>query len=224
MNQQDADTGTEFVLDNRKLIVAFLLLVFVCGAFFVIGFMEGKRQAVQTRVESIPPAQPVAVAEVAKGTGAKGSSVQPENKPIEDRSVKTQLDWYKNVQSGEPVTRKLVNAAQTSKAVAAPETKKTTEPKAQAAKSATTPSPGSMVPAANVTYTVQVGAFRQPHEAKVKADALKAKGYECVLEAPRSADQFYLVKVGKFSSRAEAKAMQLRLKQDGFSPSFIKVN
>jgi len=79
-----------------------------------------------------------------------------------------------------------------------------------------------MVPAANVTYTVQVGAFKQKQEADSRAAALKLKGYLCVIDF-RSAEQLYLIKVGRFDTRAGAKAVQLQLSKDGFS-SFIKVN
>ena len=47
MDDQSAEPGFEFVLDNRKLIVVFLLLISFCGGFFVLGFMEGKRQGMQ---------------------------------------------------------------------------------------------------------------------------------------------------------------------------------
>lgn len=221
MNQQGAEAGNEFVLDNRKLIVAFLLLVLVCGAFFVIGFMEGKRQAIQTRVENMPATPPPATAEVAKGLDSKGPGSLPESKPITDRSVRAQLDWYKNVQGGERETKKPVDAVREVKSAAPPATKSPAQPAGQAAKSVPGPATGSMVPAANISYTVQVGAFKQRRQAESVMAALKAKSYECVLEVPKAADQLYRVKVGKFTSRAEAKAMQLRLKQDGFD-SMVK--
>ena len=74
-----------------------------------------------------------------------------------------------------------------------------------------------------VTYAVQVGAFRNQSEPEVKARALRARGFDCRIDFPQSAGQLYLVKVGKFNARAEAVAMQLRLKKSGFT-SFIKTN
>ena len=75
-----------------------------------------------------------------------------------------------------------------------------------------------------VTYSVQVGAFRVRREAETKGKMLKAKGFECRIDLPETPDDLYLVKVGRFSSRAEAKAMQLRLKKSGENNAFIKAN
>ena len=46
-DKRSRDAGTELILDNRKLILAFGALAVVCGAFFVLGFIEGKRQGIQ---------------------------------------------------------------------------------------------------------------------------------------------------------------------------------
>jgi cell division septation protein DedD len=40
---------------------------------------------------------------------------------------------------------------------------------------------------------------------------------------PNAPEELYLLKVGKFSSRADATATQLKLKKSGFN-SFIKIN
>ena len=47
MMDQHSDSGYELVLDNRRLIIAFAVLILFCGCFFVVGFMEGKRQGFQ---------------------------------------------------------------------------------------------------------------------------------------------------------------------------------
>jgi cell division protein FtsN len=77
--------------------------------------------------------------------------------------------------------------------------------------------------ASNVTYSVQVGAFRQRREAEAKATALRERNYEYVIEPTEGAEPLFLLKVGRYESRAEAVAMGLRLKRDGFS-TFIKTN
>jgi cell division protein FtsN len=219
MNQTGAESGNELVLDNRKLIITFLVLVVVCGAFFVIGFMEGKRQAVPTRVERTPSDSTAAEA---GGPDTKAAGRPTESKPVEDRSGSAQLDWYRNVQGKESGTQKPSEAVKASKSTPIPPAKKPAVAQPQAAKGTATTEAGSMVPAANVTYTVQVGAFKQRQEADTRAAALKAKGYECVIDF-KPTEQLYLVKVGRFDTRADAKAVQLRLSKDGFS-SFIKMN
>ncbi|MBZ5496867.1 MAG: SPOR domain-containing protein [Acidobacteriia bacterium] len=222
MDQRGAEAGTELVLDNRKLILGFMLLIVVCGAFFVIGFMEGKRQAVQARVESTPSSSATTAAEIA-GPDTKAPATGTTATPATDRSVREQLDWYKSVQSGQPDARKATPPAESAKAMQTPETKKPSPSSPNANRAAPAPAVGSMIPAAKVGYSVQAGAFRERREAEIKADALKAKGFPCVIEAPKSADQLYLVKVGKFESRADAVAMQKKLQKAGF-PCFIKTN
>jgi cell division protein FtsN len=214
MEQRDAESGTEFVLDNRKLIVGFVLLVVICGVFYTIGFMEGKRQAVQPRVERRSPGPVPKVPEVTAGSDSKASITATKTAPVEDRSVREQLDWYKSVQSSEGETRKLGDVTKSAKTAPAPaQSASTSQP--QVAKAA--PAQGTIAPPPKVTYTVQVGAFRQRRDAETKAAALKAKGYASEVDLPQSADQIYLVVVGKFNSRADAVAMQLKLQKDGFS-------
>ena len=62
---------------------------------------------------------------------------------------------------------------------------------------------------------MQVGAFRQRQQAEVKAKLLRSKGFDCRIEVPQSSEALYLLKVGQFKSRAEAVAVQLRLKKNG---------
>ena len=222
MEQRGAE-GTEFVLDNRKLIIVFLLLVLMCGAFFVIGFMEGKRQSVQFAADRSPSATEAGSGQVSSPDNTRPAETKSAAPPVEGKSVRDQLDWYKNVQGGSSDPLKSAESVKPAPAVVYPGVKKppTTAPKTAKPES---PTPRSMVPAANLSYSVQVGAFRQRREAESKADALKAKGFTCTIEAPQAADQLFQVKVGRFKSRAEAVAMQVRLRKAGFNDCFIKTN
>jgi cell division protein FtsN len=80
-----------------------------------------------------------------------------------------------------------------------------------------------VVPSANATYSVQVGAFKQRQDAEVTAKSLEAKGFQPVIEDPRLPSPYYLVKVGRFELRADAYAMQQKVKKAGFA-CFIKTN
>ncbi len=193
-----ADAGAQFVLDNRKLIVGFALLIVLCGTFFVIGFMEGKRQGIQRAKEQIQttPANETAIADL--NAAVPDKTVKAESKPLADKSVREQLDWYKSV-----------NRREETKANGAPAPHKKPVER-QAAPQRT-------------TYTVQVGAFKLRREAETKAAALKAAGYDYLIEPGGKDEPLFLLKVGKFESRTEAVAMQLKLKKDGFS-TFIKAN
>jgi hypothetical protein len=52
MTDREPEAGHELVLDNRKLIIAFAVLIAICGAFFVLGFMEGRRQGFQDGMQT----------------------------------------------------------------------------------------------------------------------------------------------------------------------------
>ncbi len=217
MDPKSAESGTEFVLDNRRLILGFLLLIVICGGFFVIGFVEGKRQVTQTATHGLAPVSPTTAAGSPAAPGTAASAMPSKSAQSEDRSVRDQLDWYKNVQSSaKDVGKGLDAAVGTNATPLAP--KRTPSAQSPSVKSA---NPGSAASAAKNVYAVQVGAFKQKHEAESTMQALSAKGYACSIELPKTADDLYLVKVGKFNSRADAVAMQRRLQKDGFR-CFVK--
>jgi len=194
-------------LDNRKLIIAFVLLMCICAGFYVFGFVEGKRQAQKSGEQKINASLPASAA----GQGApapsetKTQSATSPAPPTEDKAVKEQLDWYKKVHArGEISPKDLM------------EDKKTAaRTRAGAKKSAPPPRKGG--------YSVQIGAFKHKREAEAKAAILKAKRYDYVIQPPAADNELYLLKVGRFESRAQAYAMQQKLKKDGFA-SFIKTN
>lgn len=201
----------ELDLDNRKLIIGFALLMALFAGFFVFGFVEGKRQALQNR-------QAGAVEAAASEAGAPGTEVKPApaaTPTLDEKKVSEQLDWYKNVNSRAPVKVKKTLPQ------SAPERSGAAAPKAAASQADKAPQPSAG--AGRISYTVQVGAFRQLQEAQRKAAALKAKGYASYIDPPKAPNDYYLLKVGRFDSRATAIEMQLRLKKDGFT-TLIKSN
>ena len=44
MIENETESGFELVLDNRRLIGAFVVFIVICGCFFVLGYATGKRQ------------------------------------------------------------------------------------------------------------------------------------------------------------------------------------
>ena len=200
MTDQDSESGLELVLDNKKLILAFAVVVAICGCFFVVGFMEGKRQGLQEASQTAAEVPSKSGLEVAQGATGKPAAGDAAAKPPE--AGDQGLNWYKNVNSREGEPESISESPKTT--VTPPETKAEPAAKAEA-----------------VMYTVQVGAFRQEQELEARARLLREKGFGCRTEPPQDPGGFYLLKVGKFQTRAEAAAMQLRLKKGGFS-SFIK--
>ena len=68
-----------------------------------------------------------------------------------------------------------------------------------------------------VYLTVQVGSFQDQGNAERLVDSLKAKGQQAYLETvPRGSQTTYRVKVGKFTSRAEAESAQTALNRAVF--------
>jgi cell division protein FtsN len=200
MTDQSVESGLELVLDNKKLIIVFLVLIALLGGAFVLGFIEGKRQGYREGTQA------AAALEANSGAESAALSETPANGPDSNASAKSgesqdqPLNWYKSV-----------NKPEEQAAIEPPPAKKTETPSAKAA------------PDEPISYSVQVGAFRQKHEAEAKAKVLKSKGFDSRIESPQAPEQLFLLKVGKFSSRADAIAMQLRLKNSGFK-CFIKTN
>jgi cell division protein FtsN len=206
MEDRGVESGLELVLDNKKLIIAFLVLISVCCFFFVFGFVAGKRQGIREGTQSatpVPNPNPVGTPGRESPVAAAPSPSTPE--PVA-RPDGQSLGWYKNASQEKTADDAAIKPPPQKKAKEAAD-------KAKAQASPSTP----------VTYSVQVGAFRQKHEAEIKAQSLKSKGFDYRIESPDSPQELYHLKVGKFSSRADAVAMQIQLKKSGFA-SFIKTN
>jgi cell division septation protein DedD len=200
MENRAPESGLELVLDNRKLIIAFVLLLAVCGCFFVLGFVEGKRQGTQEAVRNISPGSGAEKAD----TGAVAGT--PEKKEIQEPAAKEQLDWYKNVGN-----KSTPPARSTEKhAVSLPQ---------QAGAPPAVANAGKTAVSGKASYSVQVGVFKDRSRVEAVARRLKAKGYQYYIE-PFDSGGFSL-RVGRFDSRAEAVALSHRLKADGF-PALIK--
>jgi cell division protein FtsN len=204
MEDRTVESGLELVLDNKKLIIAFVVLISVCGFFFVLGFDMGKRQGVRQGTQStavpVPSANPEEMP-IAESPAAVPEISAPEKVVSPEEQ---QPGWYKNVSRDKAEAK-----------IESPPIKKAVEP-AENAKS-------KVLPATAMTFSVQVGAFSQRREAETKGKSLKSKGFEYRIESPHPPEQLYLLKVGKFDSRVNAVAMELRLKKSGFT-CFVKPN
>jgi len=194
MTDNEMEPGFELELDNRKLIIAFAVLILVIGCFFVWGYMIGKRQG---QLAAIAGSDSVA-GSVADGTlspkANTDNSIAKDSPPETDEAQRNQT-WYQSVnkKDEEPVEDQPVRKS--------------------ASKSS----------AVSETYSVQVGAFRGKQDADDRARDLRAKGFESRVIPPEPSGQFYRVKVGSFSTRAEAVDMEQRLKNNGFD-CFVKKN
>jgi cell division protein FtsN len=218
------DTSVEVVLDNRKLILVFGVLIALCIVFFVLGFVEGKRQGAKLEADKITRARldTPAFSEPEANAGGENSSA----KPMVERPVRDELNWYKNLnQKAQPVTTlpapdsPVTSAPSKAKGPSSPEKDKFSG----RSKAPNLKSPPQPLVSRRATYSLQIGAFRQRKEAATAVSALGAKGYTCIITPPTAGDSYYRLKVGQFDSRADAIAMQLKLKKDGFV-TLIKTN
>jgi cell division protein FtsN len=194
MTDNEMEPGFELELDNRKLIIAFAVLILVIGCFFVWGYMIGKRQGQLAAIAGSDSA----AGSVADGTlspkANTDNSIAKDSPPETDEAQQNQT-WYQSVnkKDEEPVEDQSVRKS--------------------ASKSS----------AVSETYSVQVGAFKMKQDADDRARDLRAKGFESRVIPPEPSGQFYRVKVGSFSTRAEAVDMEQRLKNNGFD-CFVKKN
>jgi cell division protein FtsN len=234
---REAVTGHELVLDNRKLILTFAVLIILLGFCYGIGYREGKHQGYEEGRQ--------VAAESAIKTNT-GSLTAKTNTPLDETATAAlskeetsdpQLNWYKNAtkSKGEPeavtplsepsiLNPKEEQPVETAESKVVPKKSPSQTVKKIAKDVAEKIIPQAKAASSDkMTYVVQVGAFRARREVEIKAKALRAAGYDCRIELPNTPEELYLLKVGKFSSRADATAMQLKLKKSGFN-SFIKIN
>ncbi len=210
MERHSTQSGYDLVLDIRRLIIGFVILIVVCGAFFLLGFIEGKRQAVRASLSEPGTSVPAVLPEPPKTDKSPASAASGPGKTTEDKP-QAQLDWYDTVSE----TSKTRTSAEKTPAAASPTVRSASK---QPRASALSPKPST-----RVTYSCQVGAFSQRKEAEIKLSSVKALGYSPFIEEPQSSKGYFLLKVGRFNTRAEAAEMQLRLKKDGIA-SFIKTS
>jgi cell division protein FtsN len=192
MTDNEMESGFELELDNRKLIIAFAVLILVIGCFFVWGYMIGKRQGQLAAIADSGSAAGSVTDETLSPKANTDNSIAEGSSPETDEAQQN-LDWYQSVnKKGEESAEDQQVRKSVSKSSAVSE-----------------------------TYSVQVGAFKESREAEDLARSLRSKGFESRVDPPGSSGQFYRVKIGRFSTRAEAVAMEQRLKNNGYD-CFVK--
>jgi cell division septation protein DedD len=214
MTNHDAESGFEVVLDNRKLLVVFAVLIIFCGCFFVLGFHLGKRQIQDGTQTAAEPQQKLNTETTQAKVGKPSVSTDEETKTVKPAASEQKLDWYKAVSSRETAPAAIPPPTAAKPAVKKPEPEHTALP---ADKSKPRPNVNA------VSYSLQVGAFSQKRALDATAQSLREKGFECRIEPPQAEGQLYHLMVGKFATRADAAEMKLKLQKSGFS-SFIKTN
>jgi cell division protein FtsN len=200
MAARDAESENELVLGNRKIIFIFSVFIVVCGIFFVLGFREGKRQGIQKGAQiSMETARKANAVESPARASKPPATDAVAVTPKED-SGQQPVDWHQYVNRKEEPVK---------------DTAKTTTGTAGASKPQKPPDVAQ-------SYSLQAGAFHVKSGAEKEAKALRDKKYDCRIEEPKFAGGLYLVKVGKYKSRAEAVAVQSKLKERNIHADIIK--
>ncbi|MGA9640987.1 MAG: SPOR domain-containing protein [Terriglobales bacterium] len=210
---------TEITLGTGRMLVIFLVFVFVCAVFFSIGFSLGRKTSMAAagnvnasatspaaivrpsavKQPSAPPTPQPADFSFYKAVGAKDTNT--DLAPPDAQSQPAPVDQTKT--SAPSKTQDLANSARNE------DPSKTTPPAAN--------QPPVATPASTPGYFVQVAAVTRQEDANSLVEALKKKQYPA-FTASNSADKFYHVQVGPYADLKEAEAMRTRLVSDGYNP------
>jgi cell division septation protein DedD len=83
--------------------------------------------------------------------------------------------------------------------------------------------PRPVAPSVAGSFSIQVGAFKDKSAADGVMVSLKARGYPAYVVASSAGDGLFNVRVGGYTSRADAEAVQNRLRdQEKFKPFIVK--
>lgn len=188
----------ELTLGTGMILVIFLVLVLLCGAFFGFGYKMGSLSKAPEPVSAV-------------NTNTGGSA------PATDFSgFKPAAGSPGGAGAGAASGPDAASAAQPSQPSSA-------EPMPPAANPAATEQAAAPVvttpeqPVAVGSYMVQVAAVSHEEDAQLLVNALKAKGYP-VSAHTESQDKFFHIQIGPFTNMKDAMAAKQRLVAEGYQP------
>ena len=193
MQEQDQ----EITLGTGRLLGLFFGLVIVCGLFFSMGFLLGRKTVPEAAAATNTPSLAAAGPEKPSPTrtDAKPDCATPADCT---EAAKEELTFYKAVEQNEPKARL--------EPASAPAPSKTEHPHRAAVASG---------------YMVQVAAVTKQEDAEALVHALRRKSYR-VLATSGSSDKLYHVQVGPFSELKDAESTRTKLISDGYNPILKK--
>jgi cell division septation protein DedD len=196
---------TELTLGSGTLLAIFFGLVLLCGLCFGLGYAVGHRGAENTAAATPGPAtyQP----------GPSGST----SKPSAGAQPAAATAQAESIQPAGTAKAPGFPGAQTSPADQS-QVRPAIAPGAGPAQSGQPNSAANVHPAMGATglFMVQIAAVSNPEDAEVLTNALLKRGY--VVSAKRDpTDNLIHVRVGPFSTAAEANGWKTRLLNDGYN-------
>jgi cell division septation protein DedD len=202
----------EITLGTGKLLGIFFGLVFICAAFFSMGYLFGRGSAgpvADRRQASTMLAPPLTSASANTNSSGAGKPAAGGSKTIDAQTCPAGASncgpgpngpdsgLYSPVSAKDPATQPAAQVSPTPEATPAP---------ASDGKSAATGS-----------YMVQVAAVSKQEDADILVNALRKKQYPVFVVASLPGDSLFHVQVGPFSDAKEAEAMRSRLAGDGYN-------
>jgi DedD protein len=202
--------GGERILESRHLVGLFLGVVLLCCVFFTLGYVMGRPQYSNSLVQAAPIEKPSPVPARTSQAAAQPPPSSPE------------WDFYTEKKTTDiplkpapPASKRPKTSAEASRA-----------PLTQPASPAVSARAAAVTPARfrppRIPYgaiVLQVGALKSEGDALNMADLLQQKGFPAFVVTP-TADNFYRVQVGPFSTQAASEKARQALQREGFKSIF----
>lgn len=193
------------------------VLALVAAWMFVLGVLVGRGTApVHFDIEALQT-------ELASLREAVREKEKNRFRITDDEAAKStnQLDFYENLKKSGPAPAGDAVAKDKSPAAAAPEKKPAAPPRPAERENKSAP---ERPPAGTKPYTVQVSSLKQKQDADVMVDRLRASGFPAYRETAdlKKKGIWHRVRIGSFSSPADAAQTIERLKSARLKPMLIK--
>jgi cell division septation protein DedD len=204
MAEYDDGAYYEVQLNNKQLVFFFMAALSIAVVVFLCGVMVGRG----VRDATLAAAQN----DIAAGSFSKAPAV-PRLARME-AAAKPELDYTRRLESDD-VPKRLEPAASPAAPATAPARKPVPPPAAaQAAPPPASKPSSATLGAESGAFTIQVVALKTEDAAQSLLSRLRGKNYRAYLEGGGSDAGLHRVRVGRFSTRAEAENVAARLRDE----------
>lgn len=203
------DPGSQRVWGKEILIV----IVVICSALsFSLGYFVGLGQGDKNPLTGPPAADPAPVTQAEKSENPSTGGPQEPNAPTEKTSPAVAAKQQETVSGDAPAAAAPLKAPE----------QKTAPLKKDTPASVSKDTPAA-APEQTAVYTVQLGAIKNPVEARRLKERLAKKGFKATIVVAKNQknEKIYKVRTGEFTERREAEVLALRLKKNEGLNAFV---
>jgi cell division septation protein DedD len=199
---KNQDGQLELVLENRQLLIAFFVVVALCGVFFSLGYIVGRNtfssvaHVTQSASGAEPATRPSPMPPAAYSSSPPPHPAPATAAPPDQSAPAADLNFYQSAEEKTPDPKLLPPDSQNA-------------PARPAAEKPVSPEPLGVL--------VQVSALTRREDANALVALLKEKGLP-VLVTSSSGDSLFHVVVGPLRNEKEAQGVKKALEDDGFRP------